>query len=356
MTAALSLDTYRLLGRSGLRVSPLSLGTTGFGASWGSDADTSRKIFDNYVDRGGNFVDTAVTYADGAAERLVGAFMKGKRDRIIVGTKFSHAREPGNPNSGGNHRLNMIRSVETSLRQLDTQWIDLLYLHNWDFTTAPDEIIRGLDDLVRSGKVVYVGISNAPAWRVAQMQTVADLRGWSPLVALQIEYNLVQRTAEHELIPMAVALGLGILPWSPLASGLLGGKYDRGEITAQDPKRADASSSRRAIMAMSGNLTEKSFTIVDAVREVAGEMGVSCSQVALAWVLQSPAIVSPIFGARTLDQFEDNLGALSVRLSEDHRCRLGSASAPETIFPYGFVGHPSVRRILSGGANIETRR
>ncbi|MGH8089609.1 MAG: aldo/keto reductase, partial [Stenotrophomonas sp.] len=221
-----ALNHYRLLGRSGLRVSPLSLGTMTFGADWGwgADAAEAARIFDAYVERGGNFIDTAVNYTNGSAERILGGLIKDKRERIVLATKFTMAREAGNPNAGGNHRLNLVCSVETSLRQLDTDRIDLLYLHAWDFTTSPEEVMRALDDLVRAGKVLYLGICNTPAWRVAQMQTLADLRGWSPFVALQIEYSLLERTVEHELMPMAEALGLGVLPWSPLGGGVLTGK------------------------------------------------------------------------------------------------------------------------------------
>ncbi|MFS2020838.1 aldo/keto reductase, partial [Massilia sp. CT11-108] len=194
-----ALDQYRLLGRSGLRVSPLALGTMTFGQDWGWGADEAeaRNIFDVYVDRGGNFVDTAVNYTNGASERILGKLMEGRRDRIVLSTKFTMARAPGDPNSGGNHRMNLVRSVEQSLRQLGTDRIELLHLHAWDDTTPPDEVLRALDDLVRAGKVLYLGICNTPAWRVAQLQTIADLRGWSPFVALQIEYSLVERSVEH---------------------------------------------------------------------------------------------------------------------------------------------------------------
>jgi aryl-alcohol dehydrogenase-like predicted oxidoreductase len=188
-----SLDTYRTLGRSGLRVSPMSLGTMTFGQDWGwgADASEARRILDLYVDRGGNFLDTSVNYTNGASERLLGKFIKDRRERIVLATKFTMARDPGNPNSGGNHRLNMVRSVEQSLRQLDTDRIDLFYLHAWDMTTQPDEVMRALDDLVRAGKIQYPGICNTSAWRISQMQAIAELRGWSPFVALQIEYSLV---------------------------------------------------------------------------------------------------------------------------------------------------------------------
>ncbi|MFD2420460.1 aldo/keto reductase [Amycolatopsis pigmentata] len=350
--ADLSLDHYRLLGRSGLRVSPLSLGTMTFGADWGWGADDgeSRRIFDTYVDRGGNFVDTSVNYTDGSAERLLGSFLKDKRDRIVVATKFTMARDPENPNSGGNHRLNLLRSVETSLRQLDTDRIDLLYLHGWDFTTAPEEVMRGLDDLVRAGKVVYLGISNTPAWRVAQMQTLADLRGWSPLVALEIEYSLVERTVEHELIPMAAGLGLGVVPWSPLGGGILTGKYGTTDLAAA--AGGGVPGSRKGVIASSGHLNERALAVAGAVREVADEIGVPASQVAIAWTLLNPAVASTIIGARTLRQAEDNLDALAVRLSEEQRARLDQASAPNLIFPHRFLARPMVHQLIFGKTTV----
>ncbi|QKJ86943.1 Aldo/keto reductase [Paramixta manurensis] len=355
MTTSLKLDSYRLLGRSGLRVSPLSLGTMTFGADWGwgADIDESRRMFDLYVDQGGNFVDTSVNYTNGTSERFVGAFMKGKRDRIVVATKFTMAREPGNPNSGGNHRLNIIRSVEDSLRQLDTDRIELLYLHGWDFTTAPDEVMRALDDLVRSGKVVYIGISNTPAWRIAQMQTLADLRGWAPFVALEVEYSLIQRTVEHELLPMAQALGLGVTPWSPLGGGVLTGKYARADLLQQD--ETGVSGSRKGVNASSGNLTERSLTIAETVRDIASETGATSAQVALAWTLVNPVVASPIIGARTVAQLEDNLDALSVTLSYEQLERLEAASKPEQIFPAVFMSRPMVQGLIFGGAEV-TRR
>ncbi len=236
-----SLTHYRLLGRSGLRVSPLALGTMTFGTDWGwgSDEADARRIFDAYVDRGGNFVDTASNYTNGTSEKLVGAFAEGKRDRLVLATKYSLASAPGDPNSGGNHRKNMVRTVEQSLQRLRTDHLDLLYLHTWDATTPGDEIMRAFDDLVRAGKVLYAGISDTPAWQVARMQTMAELRGWSPFVALQIEYSLVQRTVERELVPMAKELGLGV-PWSPLGMGVLTGKYSRDPRRRRAPKAADA--------------------------------------------------------------------------------------------------------------------
>jgi aryl-alcohol dehydrogenase-like predicted oxidoreductase len=316
----LSLDQYRLLGRSGLRVSPLALGTMTFGQNWGwgADATESRRIFDLYVDHGGNFVDTAVNYTEGASERLLGEFLRGKRERLVLATKFTMAREPGNPNSGGNHRLNMVRSVEQSLRQLGTDRIDLFYLHAWDFTTQPEEIMRALDDLVRAGKIVYVGISNTPAWRIAQMQTLAELSGWSPFVALQIEYSLIERTVEHELVPMASALGMGVLPWSPLGGGVLTGKYTRADV--RDSREAAVAATRKGVMASAGQLSDRALSIADVVRSIAEEIGATAAQVALAWTLSNPAV-----------------------------------TAPEPIFPARFVGRPLVEQLIFGGAKVARR-
>ncbi|HYG88317.1 MAG TPA: aldo/keto reductase [Azospirillum sp.] len=350
-----SLDTYRLLGRSGLRVSPISLGTMTFGQDWGWGADESeaRRIFDHYVDRGGNFVDSAVNYTGGASERILGRFIKAKRERIVLATKFTMAREPGNPNAGGNHRLNMLRSLEQSLRQLDTDRVDLFYLHGWDMTTQPDEVMRGFDDLVRSGKVQYIGICNTPAWRVAEMQTIASLRGWSPFAALQIEYSLVERTVEHDLIPMAAAMGLGVMPWSPLGGGVLTGKYARSDVA--DSREASVSPTRKGVIAASGHMSEASIAIAEVVRDVAQDVGATPAQVAIAWTLANPAVTSPVMGARTLAQAEDNLGALDVALSAEHLDRLDRASAPEPISPDRFVRRPMVQQLIFGGASVARR-
>lgn len=348
----MKLDDYTLLGRSGLRVSPLSLGTMTFGSDWGWGADgaEARRIFDLYLDRGGNFVDTAVNYTNGEAERLLGAFIADRRDKIVLATKFTMSREPGNPNAGGNHRLNLVRSVEQSLRQLGTDRIDLLYLHAWDGTTRADEVMRALDDLVRSGKVLYLGICNTPAWRIAEMQTLADLRGWSAFVALQIEYSLLERTVEHELMPMAAALGLGVLPWSPLGGGVLAGKYSRADVA--DSRDAAVSDSRRGVIAASGHLTERAIHIAQEVGAIAAELGATASQVALAWTLAHPAVVSPVMGARTLAQAEENLAALDVALSAAHLERLDQASAPAPIFPARFVERPLVQQLIFGGSRV----
>jgi aryl-alcohol dehydrogenase-like predicted oxidoreductase len=338
-----------------MRVSPLALGTMTFGSDWGWGADDAeaRRIFDAYVDKGGNFIDTSVNYTNGASERILGQLLKGRRERVVVSTKFTMARDPADPNSGGNHRMNLVRSVETSLKQLGTDRIELLHLHAWDFTTSADEVMRALDDLVRAGKVLYLGICNTPAWKVAQLQTLAELRGWSPLVALQIEYSLVERSVEHELMPMARELGLGVMPWSPLAGGILTGKYNREDL--RQASEAGVSTTRKGVIASSGHMTAQSLEIAGVVGDVAREIGATPSQVALAWTLLNPAVAAPVIGARTLAQVQDNLGALDIRLADDHVARLNEASAPAPIFPARFVSRPMVQTLIFGGARVARR-
>jgi aryl-alcohol dehydrogenase-like predicted oxidoreductase len=351
-----TLDTYRLLGRSGLRVSPLALGAMTFGTDWGwgADAQEARRIFDTYVDRGGNFIDTANQYTNGTSEKFVGEFAAEKRDQLVIATKYTLPLRPSDPNSGGNHRKSMVRSVEGSLKRLQTDYIDLLYLHAWDYLTPVEEIMRAMDDLVRSGKLLYVGISDAPAWQVARMQTIADLRGWAPLIALQIEYNLIERTVERDLIPMAKELGLGVIPWSPLASGVLTGKYSRKDLEIGGGN-ASAEGSRKDVAAGNGALTERGLAIADVVKAVAQEMGKSPAQVALAWTLLDKAVAAPIIGARTAKQLEDNLGALSVAFTDDQKKRLDEASAIDLGFPHAFLQRALTRNVMFGDQKIEGR-
>jgi aryl-alcohol dehydrogenase-like predicted oxidoreductase len=352
----LSLDTYRLLGRSGLRVSPLALGAMTFGDDWGWGAgrDDVRRILDTYLDRGGNFVDTADVYTNGSSERLLGELLGRRRERVVVATKYTSCTDPGDPNAGGNHRRNMVRSVEASLRRLDTDYLDLLYLHAWDGTTPVEEILRGMDDLVRSGKVVYVGISDTPAWQVSRMQAVADLRGWAPLVALQVEYSLVERTVERELIPMAAELGLGVVPWSPLGSGVLTGKYTRADL-ADASDVAAPRGTRRDVAIGNGALTERSLGIAEVVGKVAAELGVTPAQAAVAWTLRNPAVTAPILGVRTPAQLDDNLGALDVGFSDAQLAALDEVSAVAMGFPHEFLARPMTRTVLFGGATIRPR-
>lgn len=352
-----TLDTYRLLGRSGLRVSPLALGTMTFGQDWGWGADEgeARRIFDAYVDRGGNFIDTANRYTEGSSERFVGAFARGRRDQLVIATKYTLPTRPGDPNSGGNHRKSMVRSVEDSLARLGTDYIDLLYLHAWDDRTPPDEILRAMDDLVRAGKVLYLGLSDLPAWQASRMQVMAELRGWSPLIALQIEYSLIERTVERELIPMAAEMGMGVIPWSPLGSGVLTGKYSRADLGPL-PEGSGAEGTRRDVALGNGSLTERGIDIAGTVAEVAADSGYGAAQIALAWTLRNPAVTAPLIGARTLAQFEDNLRCLDVQLDDAAWQRLDEASAVEPGFPHAFLDRPMTQAIMFGGLTIATRR
>jgi len=352
----LRLDHYRLLGRSGLRVSPLSLGTMTFGPDWGwgADAAEARRIFDVYVERGGNFIDTANAYTNGTSERFIGEFVEGRRDRMVIATKYTMSTRAGDPNAGGNHRKSLVQSLEQSLARLRTDYVDLLYLHAWDFTTSVEEILRAMDDVVRAGKVLYVGISDTPAWQVARMQAIADLRGWSPLIALQIEYSLIERTVERDLIPMARELGLGVIAWSPLGSGVLTGKYSRADL-AIGAGEAEAVGTRRNVAAANASLTERGLAIAGVVRDVAAEAGRTPAQIALAWTLRQPGVTAPILGTRTLAQLEENLGALDVRFTDDQRARLDAASAVELGFPHDFLARPMPRAVMFGGAEIAPR-
>ncbi|WP_328723460.1 aldo/keto reductase [Streptomyces sp. NBC_00247] len=353
---SLTLDSYRLLGRSGLRVSPLALGAATFGTEWGwgAEQDEARKLFDHYVERGGNFIDTANTYTDGSSERLLGEFTRDDRESLVLATKYTTLRRPGDPNSGGPHRKSLFASVEASLRQLNTDYIDLLYLHVWDFTTPVEEILRGLDDLVRQGKVLYVAISNAPAWQVSRMQAIADLRGWSPLVALQIEYNLIERTGERDLIPMAREMGLAVVPYSPLAGGVLTGKYSRDDLAATNAAVDDGT--RKNFNIANGGLTAGNLDIADVVKEVATELGRTTAQVGLAWTLQNPDVTTSLVGARTLSQLEDNLGALEVDFTASQLARLEEASAIELGFPHEILASDRMRTVTQGDLKVEPRR
>ena len=357
MTRTIALDDYRLLGRSGLRVSPLALGTMTFGTewNWGADEGEASRIFDHYVERGGNFIDTANRYTEGSAERLVGQFARERRHRLVIATKYTLPMVEGDPNSGGNHRKSLVRSVEDSLVRLQTDYIDLLYLHAWDFTTPVDEILRAMDDVVRSGKVLYLGISDTPAWQVSRMQAIADLRGWSPLVAYQAEYSLVERTAERDVVPMAQEMGLGVVPWSPLGSGVLTGKYSQQDLDAV-PTGSAADGSRRDVAIGNGSLTQRGLAIAEVVRSVAAKMGRTPSQVALAWTLANPAVTASLIGARTLAQLEDNLGSLDVEFDGEQQNELEDASAIDLGFPHAFLQRPMTRAIMFGSRGEPPRR
>lgn len=346
----LALNSYRLLGRSGLRVSPLCLGTMTFGGEqWGAADDEARRMFDAYIDRGGNFIDTANVYAGTRSESLLGEFMQGKRGRLVLGTKYTLSTNPGDPNGSGNHRKNMMQAVEASLKRLQTDYIDLYFLHVWDDTTPADEILRGLDDLIRQGKINYLAISDTPAWQIARIQTMAELRGWSQFCGLQVEYSLIERTPERDLIPMAQRLGLGVLPWSPLSGGLLSGKYATGAQKPNDPEGG-----REAMMTQFGRVTPAAIKIADAVKAVADEIGATSAQVALAWTLVNPGVAAPVLGARTMRQLEDNFGALDVALDAAALAKLDAASAITLGFPHDFLKLEFIKGMF-GGVNVRPR-
>ncbi|SEP75186.1 Predicted oxidoreductase [Lentzea xinjiangensis] len=349
----LTLDTYRLLGRSGLRVSPLALGTATFGTEtgWGAEQDVARELFDLYVERGGNFIDTASAY--GSSERMLGEFTRDRREGLVLATKYSTQRRPGDPNSGGAHRKNLFASVENSLRQLRTDYLDVLFVHVWDFRTSAEEVLRGLDDLVRQGKVLYVAMSNAPAWEISRMQATADLRGWAPLVALQVEYSLINRGAERDLIPMARAMGLGVTPFSPLGGGVLSGKYGNADLTGAPP--ASGESSRKSFNAALGMVTERTLAIAGTVREVAAEVERAPAQVALAWVLQRPGVTAPVIGARTPEQLRGNLDALEVELSAAQVARLDEVGAVDLGYPHDLLAGEHIRAVTTGDLKVESR-
>jgi len=340
------LTDYVTLGRSGLRVSSLCLGTMTFGEEWGwgSDVETSEAILSAYLERGGNFLDTANMYTKGHSEAVIGDYFArrpGQRDRAVIATKFMSAMHLGDPNSGGAGRKSIIAACEESLRRLKTDYIDLYWLHFWDHHTPIEETMRTLDDLVRAGKVRHVGFSDTPAWKVAQAQVTAELRGWEPLIALQIEYSLVERSVEDELMPMARELGLGVTPWSPLKGGILTGKYTRESMPEKGDRRYDENSK---------HLTERTFSIVDELVAVGKETDATPAEVALAWCLGRDGVDSVIIGARTMAQLEANLKSCDVELTADQVARLDGASAREAIFPSSFL--PNVSGIFSGGATI----
>ena len=344
----MSLTSYVTLGRSGLRVSPFCLGTMTFGEEWGwgSDVETSNKVISMYREHGGNFLDTANMYTKGHSEVVIGDYFesgpgKGQRDRTVIATKFLSNMYVGDPNGGGASRKTIYESCEQSLRRLKTDYIDLYWMHFYDKHTPIDETMRALDDLVRSGKVRYIGFSDTPAWKVVQAQYEAIFRSWNPLIALQIEYSLLERTVEHDLVPMAREMGLGVTPWSPLKGGILSGKYTREDIPKEGEGRYKEDSRY---------LTEHTFKIVDALKEIAGAHGASPAQVALKWVQDRAGVASTIIGARKLDQLEDNLKALSIDLTDEQTKKLDDLSEPDPIFPHAFL--KMVQNVYQGGTTV----
>ena len=345
------LNQYRILGRSGLKVSPLCLGTMTFGTGtgWSADEVSSRAIFESYLEQGGNFIDTAVSYTNGRSETLLGTFIAGRREQLVLATKFAVNTRPGDPNAGGNHRKNIVQAVEASLKRLRTDYIDLYYLHMWDGRTPIEEVMRALDDLVSSGKVLYLGISDTPAWQVSRANMLSEIRGWTSFIALQLEYNLGQRTGERDLLPMARELGIGVLPWSPLGGGIFSGKYSHDDLTATSDT---SKGTRKEWMQQFGRFTERHLAIADVVNRIAQELKRTPAQVAIAWTLAQPGVTSTILGARTPEQLQSNLQALTVKLSPEQLTALDQASAIELGFPHDFLAQ--VRSSTLDGGTIIT--
>jgi aryl-alcohol dehydrogenase-like predicted oxidoreductase len=348
------MNEYTTLGRSGLRVSPLCLGTMTFGTEWGwgAEENISRSLFNRYLEAGGNFIDTADGYTGGKSEEMLGKFITEQklRDRVVLATKFTFSADAANPNAGGNGRKNIHRALEGSLRRLQTDYIDLYWLHAWDTVTPVEEVVNSLNDLVRQGKILHYGFSDTPAWYLSRAYTLAEKEGKDPLVALQLEYSLVQRNIEREHIPAAQELGLAICPWSPLASGFLSGKYLRAGASGTGDGRLEK-------VKDSGNPTLKKFTdqnwkILDVLLEVSRQIGRPPAQVALNWVATQPGITSTILGASKLNQLEDNLKAMEFTIPAELRRRLDEIGAPASIHPYEFF-EPFIQTMIHGSSPVQ---
>jgi aryl-alcohol dehydrogenase-like predicted oxidoreductase len=340
------LDHYVTLGRSGLRVSPLCLGAMTFGEDlgWGTSVEESEQIIDRFVDLGGNFIDTANFYTMSHSEKIIGDHIgrhPARRDRLTIATKFSGNLYPGDPNGGGSGRKALINACENSLRRLQTDYIDLYWLHVWDANTPIEETIAALDGLVRAGKVRYLGVSDTPAWKIAEANLIARFRGWSAFIGLQIEYSLLERSVEQELVPMAGEFGLGITPWSPLKNGVLSGKYTRRNDGQQ---KAD----RGAIL--DGFLNENTYEVVDELEIIAKAHETTVASVALAWVRAQPAVTSIIIGARRLSQLDDNIRAVDVNLTTEELARLNALTEPTLGFPQSML--TTVPSITNGGTTV----
>jgi aryl-alcohol dehydrogenase-like predicted oxidoreductase len=351
---------YKLLGHSGLRVSELCLGTMTFGEDlgWGAPKDESRQMYDAFMEAGGNFIDTANIYTNGTSERFLGDFISADREQVVLATKYSFATKPPNGhqpvdvNNAGNQRKNMLQSVEASLKRLKTDYLDLFWLHGWDGLTPVEEVMRAFDDLVRQGKVLYIGISDTPAWIVSQANTLAELSSWTPFVALQIEYSLIERTPERDLLPMARAFDLGVTTWSPLGGGVLTGKYNQSGAMS-----GSAESTRRDVMPYV-RVDASTLAITSEVQKVAQELRRTPSQVALNWIRQRGDNLIPILGARRLSQLQDNLACLEFRLSDAQLQRLNAVSKIDLGFPHELLAGDLSRQSLFAGLHdlIDQRR
>jgi len=350
----MKLNEYVTLGRSGLRVSPLCLGTMTFGTEWGwgIEEDAARAVFSRYLERGGNFVDTADMYTNGKSEEFVGKFIKDAkvRDQVVLATKFTFNAQPGNPNAGGNGRKNMYRAIEGSLRRLQTDYIDLYWMHAWDMITPVEEVVASLDMLVKAGKVRYIGFSDVPAWYVARAQTLAEQQGRERIAALQLEYSLIERNIEREHIPAAQELGIAILPWSPLAGGFLSGKYKRDGQPGTPEGRLDLQ--KAAGTTIFERDTERNWKILDVLLDVSKKIGRPLAEVALNWVGTQPGVTSTIIGATKLAQVESNLSSLDFTIPAELRARLDKAGELDpTAQPYAFFS-PALQARVKGNAEI----
>lgn len=348
----MKLTDYTTLGRSGLKVSPVCLGTMTFGEDWGwgSKEETAQQIFDRYIELGGNFIDTADGYTNGTSEEMCGKFInKAKlRDKVVLATKFTFSGQPGNPNAGGNGRKNIYRALEGSLKRLGTDYIDLYWMHAWDKVTPVEEVLRTLNDLVREGKIRHIGLSDVPAWYLAKWQTISELRLLEPVAALQLEYSLVERTIEREHVPAAKEFGVGICPWSPIAGGFLSGKY-KPEGNGSNEGRLDVT--KHSDNPVFSKFTPKNWAILEELLKVAKEVGHSPAEVALAWVYTQPGVTSTIIGATKLNQLDANLSALSITLPPDAVQRLNAVSNLELAHPYVFFGDV-LQSMITGGTTV----
>lgn len=329
MSNPTKLNDYRPLGRTGLKVSPLALGAMTFG--WGADQETSRKIFDRYIELGGNFVDTADAYGNGTSEEWLGRMIRetGTRDQIVLATKFTFNMAPGNPNAGGNGRKNIYRAVDASLKRLQTDYLDLYWLHAWDQVTPVEEVMATLNDLVRAGKVRHIGLSDVPAWYASRAQTLAEKNGWEKIAALQLEYSLISRSLEREHLPLARELGISLVPWSPLASGFLTGKFTKTASGVKGEGRVMEVKDSGNPVLEKFTKNERNWEILEAVKSVAAELGVTPSAVALSWVYGRPGVTSTLIGATKLSQLDANVDAYALKLPEAARARLGEVSKLE---------------------------
>lgn len=329
---------YKLLGKSGLRVSELALGTMTFGEEWGLGASKveSKKVFEAYAKEDGNFIDTANRYTEGTSEKFVGEFIAADREHFVVATKYTLFMKKDDPNYAGNHRKNLVQSLEASLKRLKTDYIDLYWLHAWDFTTPMEEVMRALDDIVRAGKILYIGVSDTPAWIVSRMNTFAELRGWTQFVGLQIKYSLIERTVERDLLPMARELDIGVTPWGVIGVGILSGKYNKNE------KAKGRAKTHKTINKDSLKIAGESIKVADAI-------GCTPSQVAINWVRQQPSVIIPIIGAKTAKQLKENLKCLDYSLTDKQMNRLSEVSKIDLGFPHKFLNSDYIKDIMSGG-------